>query len=124
MYFDAVGIVVSSLEESVKFYSLLGLAFDEIDGPHVEAMTKSGVRIMLDTEELMKSIDPEWHRPSGQAMNLAFNCETAAGVDEAYALVTTAGFKGAKEPWDAFWGQRYAQVSDPDGNRVDLFAPQ
>ena len=26
-------------------------------------------------------------------------------------------------PWDAFWGQRYAQVKDPDGNVVDLFAP-
>ena len=123
MYFDAFGIVVSSLEESVKFYSLLGLAFDEIDGPHVEAVTKSGVRIMLDSEELIKSIDPEWHRPSGQAMGLAFHCETSAGVDEAYARITAAGFQGAKEPWDAFWGQRYAQVTDPDGNKVDLFAP-
>jgi uncharacterized glyoxalase superfamily protein PhnB len=25
-------------------------------------------------------------------------------------------------PWDAFWGQRYATVLDPDGNSVDLFA--
>jgi catechol 2,3-dioxygenase-like lactoylglutathione lyase family enzyme len=28
-----------------------------------------------------------------------------------------------KEPYDAFWGQRYANVADPDGNAVDLFAP-
>ncbi len=27
------------------------------------------------------------------------------------------------EPWDAFWGQRYAQALDPDGNTVDLFRP-
>jgi catechol 2,3-dioxygenase-like lactoylglutathione lyase family enzyme len=27
-----------------------------------------------------------------------------------------------KEAWEAFWGQRYAQVKDPDGNLVDLFA--
>ena len=26
-------------------------------------------------------------------------------------------------PWDAFWGQRYAIVTDPDGNHVELFAP-
>jgi uncharacterized glyoxalase superfamily protein PhnB len=26
------------------------------------------------------------------------------------------------EPWDAFWGQRYATAKDPDGNHVDLFA--
>ena len=30
---------------------------------------------------------------------------------------------GHKEPWDAFWGQRYASVKDPDGNQIDLFAP-
>jgi uncharacterized glyoxalase superfamily protein PhnB len=34
-----------------------------------------------------------------------------------------AGFSGTNEPWDAFWGQRYARVSDPDGSKVDLFAP-
>ena len=33
------------------------------------------------------------------------------------------GARPHKEPWDAFWGQRYAQIHDPDGNVVDLFAP-
>ncbi|MEC4019520.1 VOC family protein, partial [Streptomyces sp. H27-D2] len=33
-----------------------------------------------------------------------------------------AGYTGHKQPWDAFWGQRYASVQDPDGNTVDLFA--
>jgi len=33
------------------------------------------------------------------------------------------GHRAHKAPWDAFWGQRYAQVLDPDGNSVDLFAP-
>jgi uncharacterized glyoxalase superfamily protein PhnB len=28
-----------------------------------------------------------------------------------------------RSPFDAFWGQRYATVLDPDGNTVDLFAP-
>jgi uncharacterized glyoxalase superfamily protein PhnB len=36
--------------------------------------------------------------------------------------VVEAGFTGEKEPWDAFWGQRYAQLADPDGVPVDLFA--
>jgi len=27
-----------------------------------------------------------------------------------------------KEPWDAFWGQHYAIVADPEGYRCDLFA--
>jgi uncharacterized glyoxalase superfamily protein PhnB len=34
-----------------------------------------------------------------------------------------AGYHSELEPFDAFWGQRYATVLDPDGNGVDLFAP-
>jgi hypothetical protein len=32
-------------------------------------------------------------------------------------------YRQYKEPWDAFWGQRYAIVLDPDGNHVELSAP-
>ena len=39
------------------------------------------------------------------------------------AGIRDAGFTVVKEPWDAFWGQRYAIVADPDGYMVDLFAP-
>ena len=39
-----------------------------------------------------------------------------------FGKIVNAGFDSKKEPWDAFWGQRYAQVWDPDGNGVDLFA--
>ncbi len=50
-------------------------------------------------------------------------CESAADVDVVYAELTGAGYESHKEPWDAFWGQRYAQVRDPDGHVIDLFAP-
>jgi uncharacterized glyoxalase superfamily protein PhnB len=43
-------------------------------------------------------------------------------LDAVYDRVTAAGFSGLKAPWDTFWGQRYAFLADPDGNRVDLFA--
>jgi hypothetical protein len=39
-----------------------------------------------------------------------------------HARVVAAGFEGEKEPWDAFWGQRYALLGDPDGVRVNLYA--
>ena len=39
-----------------------------------------------------------------------------------YARVVSAGFEGEKEPWDAFWGQRYALLGDPDGVQVNLSA--
>jgi len=33
-----------------------------------------------------------------------------------------AKFISVKEPWDAFWRQRYSCVQDPDGNQIDIFA--
>ncbi len=52
----------------------------------------------------------------------AFLCPSPADVDAKYADLAALGH-GHKEPWDAFRGQRYASVKDPDGNQIDLFAP-
>ncbi len=122
---DAIGIVVRDMRAAIRFYTLLGLVFAEgSEGEdHVEATTPGGLRVMLDDLALVKSFNPEYTAPAGHRMGLAFHCGDAAGVDETYARVTAAGFEGVKAPWDAFWGQRYAQVRDADGNTTDLFAP-
>jgi catechol 2,3-dioxygenase-like lactoylglutathione lyase family enzyme len=120
---EALGIVAADLAASLRFYSTLGVDVPNGEGDHVEAALPGGIRLMWDTEELIRKIDPEWQPPTGQRIALAFRCEDAADVDATFARVVAAGFRGAKEPWDAFWGQRYAQVFDPDGNKVDLFAP-
>ena len=65
---------------------------------------------------------PDWMRQAGNQVALAFECESPADLDQVYARVVAAGFDGEKEPWDAFWGQRYAQLQDPDGVPVDLYA--
>ena len=77
---------------------------------------------MLDTEDVVRSFRPDWTRETGNQLGLAFECATPAEVDEVYARAVAAGFHGEKEPWDAFWGQRYAQLQDPDGIGVDLYA--
>lgn len=123
MKLDAIGIVSRDLKQSVGFYRLLGLNFPEPKEDHVEAHTASGVRIMLDSEQLMKKLKPNWVKPLGQGIALAFLCESPADVDETFKKIITAGYKSGCDPWDAFWGQRYASVIDPDGNSVDLFAP-
>ena len=123
---DAIGLVVADLEASIAFYRKLGLAFDDADAEHghVEAAGPGGLRVMLDTEESVRSFDPDWSPPErGQRMALAFLLDSPAEVDALYKELIEAGHRGHKEPWDAFWGQRYAQVVDPDGNVVDLFAP-
>lgn len=62
-------------------------------------------------------------KPAGYGMMLGFLCESPQHVDEAFGKITASGFKAKKVPWDAFWGQRYASVLDPDRNAVDLLAP-
>ena len=56
-------------------------------------------------------------------MFLSFQTGSPAEVDATYTALVGAGYEGHREPWDAFWGMRYAVVHDPDGNGVDLFTP-
>ena len=118
---DAIGIVSADLDRSRSFYALLGVDVAAGDD-HVEATLPNGLRLMFDTEAVIRSFWPEWERATGNQVALAFECASPAEVDEVYARVVAAGFDGEKEPWDAFWGHRYAQLRDPDGLPVDLFA--
>ncbi|MEV5330960.1 VOC family protein [Streptomyces werraensis] len=124
--FDAIGLVVSDMAASVAFYRRLGPAFPdgaETEG-HVEAELPGGMRLLLDTEETVRSFRPGWRPPSGGGrISLAVRCDSPAQVDALYAELVEAGAGAELKPWDAVWGQRYAVVLDPDGNGVDLFAP-
>jgi uncharacterized glyoxalase superfamily protein PhnB len=120
---NALGIIVRDMAESIRFYRLLGVDVPETpDEGHVSADLPNGVRLMFDTEEVIRSFDSDWSRETGNQLALAFECESPAEVDEMYARVVAAGFDGEKEPWDTFWRQRYAQLRDPNGVPVDLYA--
>jgi uncharacterized glyoxalase superfamily protein PhnB len=122
---NAFGIVVSDMKTSLDFYRRLGL--DIPSGAeaedHVDADLGGGVRVMFDSARLIKQNDPDWSAPTGSRVGLAVQMESPAEVDNKYAEMTGAGYTGGKEPWDAFWGQRYATLKDPDGIPVDLYAP-
>ena len=119
---DAIGIVVKNLDESRRFYRLIGVDIPEVDEDHVEVVLENGLRLMFDKLELVQKI-MKWEEPVGHRMGLAFLCSSPADVDVTVEKIRAEGFKVSLEPWDAFWGQRYAQVVDPDGNLIDLFAP-
>jgi catechol 2,3-dioxygenase-like lactoylglutathione lyase family enzyme len=121
--FDAIGIISEDPNKSVRFYNLLGVELKKFgDTDHYEAITPSGVRILLDSIDVIQSFEPDFKRVRGNGMTLCFKQDSARKVDELHATLTRAGHKSIKEPWDAFWGQRYACVADPDGNQIDLFA--
>jgi catechol 2,3-dioxygenase-like lactoylglutathione lyase family enzyme len=120
---NAIGIVASDMLTSIRFYRLLGLDVPETpDEGHVDTFLPNGVRFMLDTEEVVRTFLPDWSRETGNQISFALECASPAEVDEVYGRVTSEGFQGEKEPWDAYWGQRYALLVDPDGVRVNLYA--
>jgi catechol 2,3-dioxygenase-like lactoylglutathione lyase family enzyme len=119
------GLITDDLPRTLAFYRRLGVEIPaEADGqPHVEVTLPGGLRLAWDTVETIRSFDPEWAPPAGgHRFAIAFEYPEPAAVDQAYAELVAAGYHGHLAPWDAFWGQRYAVVHDPDGNAVDLFA--
>jgi catechol 2,3-dioxygenase-like lactoylglutathione lyase family enzyme len=124
-HFAAIGLVVADMSRTLAFYRALGLDVptDADDEPHVDVPLPNGARLMFDTVETIHSFDPSWTPPTGgHRAALAFACDGPSDVDSLFAELTGAGYEPHLEPWDAFWGQRYASVHDPDGNSVELFA--
>lgn len=124
MKLNAVAVTSTNLKKTVAFYQLLGFQFGEFkdDEQHLEALTVPGsARLMIDTSNMIKDIIGESPKP-GNHSSFAIEYENSEELNQVAKKVIEAGFKVVKEPWDAFWGQRYAIVADPDGYKVDLYA--
>jgi uncharacterized glyoxalase superfamily protein PhnB len=116
--------VVDDMAATLAFYRRLGLDIpEEADGEgHVEVQV-GGLRMMFDTVEVVSSFS-DWEPPAGgRRVAPAFLCASPEEVDATFSDMVGAGYQARHEPFDAFWGQRYATILDPDGNPVDLFAP-
>jgi uncharacterized glyoxalase superfamily protein PhnB len=122
---NAIGLVAADLGRSAVFYRALGYEVPEPTpeaGGHLD-IDLGGFRLMLDSEEVIRSFDPDWSGSGSGRVSLAVQCSSPAEVDSRHAELTVLGSGSHLEPFDAFWGQRYATVLDPDGVRVDLYAP-
>jgi uncharacterized glyoxalase superfamily protein PhnB len=116
-------IFASDLPRSLHFYRLLGLAVPDPEAPHVAVELPGGNTLSFDTDETIAGMHPGWAPPeSAGRVALAFGLGSPAEVDALFDKLTAAGHAGTLKPYDAPWGMRYATVSDPDGNWVDLFA--
>lgn len=124
MKLNAVEVCTSNMAATLKFYELLGFEFPKLKGDeqHVDAIVNEGsARLMIDKKELAKEIIGEEPIPSNYS-SFCIEYDTPEEVDQVAEKVKAAGFNIVKKPWDAFWGQRYAIVEDPDGYKVDLYA--
>jgi catechol 2,3-dioxygenase-like lactoylglutathione lyase family enzyme len=124
-----VNVIVKDMEASVAFYRLLGIEIPDADpaweDDHRSAQAADGFAFDLDTAESTKKWDRGWpDRPGGGASVLGFGVASRDRVDTLHAELTSAGYRSQQEPYDAFWGSRYAVVEDPDGNAIGLMSPR
>ncbi|ADV67846.1 VOC family protein [Deinococcus maricopensis] len=125
-----VAMIARDLERALAFYRDLGLPIPE--GAHLNEQGEpeahvevrvNGLRVAWESETLARLVNPHWVAPTGNArLSVAFDAGTPLGVDEVCAHMRARGHTVQAPPYDAFWGQRYATLQDPDGNAVDIFA--
>lgn len=123
MKLAAVSVSSNDIKKSVKFYKILGFKFEKhkADDKHVETIPKDGIKLMIDKEDLVESILGEKPHPANHS-SFAVLYDSPKEVDNTAKKLKEKGFNIHKEPWDAFWGQRYAIIKDPSGYLIDLYA--
>jgi catechol 2,3-dioxygenase-like lactoylglutathione lyase family enzyme len=123
--FQQVNIVVSDMDAAAAFYRLLGL---DLDAPADDWPPGTGARhasspaVDLDNGPMARLWGDAGLAP-GQTV-IGFSVATPEDVDRLYAELVAAGHKGRREPYDAFFGARYAIVEDPDGHAIGLMGPR
>ena len=112
-----VHFFVQDMSAALKFYALLGLTPSRSGEQFAHIDLFDGKSLEFGTYALTKGYDLAWTPPTGSGTNaLQLALPSRDAVDELYARITDAGYLGRLAPFDAFWGSRYAEVCDPDGN--------
>ena len=121
---SAIVVIANDIHESIKFYRLLGLNvpdYKEHD-THVDCIQESGFIISLVPEHTVMLHRPNWKGSTGTRVTLQFWCSNQNEVDVTYTRLINEGYRTSELPHDGGWGERYAQVFDPDGNIIALFS--
>ena len=126
---DQINLIVGDVRASRAFYSRLGLDFGESSTtPSGRTTTSRPVRgdgAPIDVDLDSQSFAAKWNQgwPGGPGVVLGFKVGSRQEVDDLVTELAADGVPVQQEPYDAFWGARYAVVSDPDGNGVGIMSP-
>ena len=120
-----LNVIVADMAATLDFYQRLGIAVPgDPAAAHVQLKMPGGFSLELDTAESARLWHAGWRaNPASARVVLGVMLASRAAVDDRYAALTAAGYRGRQPPFDAFWGARYAIVADPDGNDVGLMSP-
>jgi predicted lactoylglutathione lyase len=125
--FNQVNLVVDDMEATLAFYRRLGFTIDNPPGEwaahHVEWQVSGDMSIEFDSRSSAKIWNAGARPPGGGSVVFNFAVPTRQAVDDLYEHMIAGGYATAQEPYDAYWGARYAIVEDPDGNGAGLMSP-
>ncbi|MBC8043217.1 MAG: VOC family protein [Rhizobacter sp.] len=121
---QTVGIIAADMGKTLGFYRTLGLPIPEgLDNEfNVDYETPDGPVMGFLTEAAANQAVPSYTLPDGQSMSLQFRVNSPKEVDDLYTKLIAAGYESYSVPRDAFWGQRFGRVKDPDGRIVNIYA--
>jgi catechol 2,3-dioxygenase-like lactoylglutathione lyase family enzyme len=124
-----VNLVVQDVARSIAFYRLLGLSMEAAADPawarhHATALMPNGMRLELDSVAFARQWNPAGSGEPGSSLGvLFFSVDSPEDVDRRFTRLTSAGHAAQQPPTDAFWGARYAILTDPDGHAIGLMSP-
>lgn len=128
-FLNGLNLVARDMQATLAFYRLLGIeippesVWGSGGGHHVETDSAGSIDFDLDSEDLAKVYNAAWQRSGGAGRTLiGFRVSSRQAVDDTFKTLTEAGYSGLQEPYDAFWGSRYAIVEDPDGRDVGIMS--
>ncbi len=119
-----LNLVVKDVDATLLFYRRLGLKIDAEPGAqHVAVQFPGGILVEFDSTAFVPQWNSGWRGSTGGSTILGFWVPSRDDVDKIHADLTSAGYSSHQQPYDAFWGGRYAIIDDPDGNGVGLMSP-
>ena len=122
---EQVNVVVRDMDAMGDFYQRLGVDIRGGTGPwaahHRNTGAVGGVDFDLDSAAFAEVWNHGW--PGGHGVVLGFRVDDRDAVDRTFDELVAGGATAQQEPYDAFWGVRYAVVADPDGNAVGIMSP-
>jgi catechol 2,3-dioxygenase-like lactoylglutathione lyase family enzyme len=131
--FNQINIVSSDPEAAIEFYRRLGVEIPEsaiwrtASGVHHVSAGGGGDGLTLDFDST--AFAPMWNSGWAGATALAgrivvgFGVASREAVDDVYADMTGAGYRGLQPPFDAIWDARYAVIEGPDSVAVGIMSP-
>ena len=121
--FTGLHLFVRDMDASREFYRRLGFDVPD-DGDMSSFSLTEHVRVALGSYALTRGYHEGWQAPGAGSIALQFDVPTRQAVDDLHADLVAAGHRGEMAPFDAFWGARYAEVLDPDGNVIGFHSPR